>query len=110
MRKTRVEELLQQGDRRARSVAAAQANMDRSIAAAQLGITRASIALGAVSESVLARLLEPNLSFVPPGWEPVTRHSIATLLSIAFITYLHVILGEQVPKMMAIQTADKIAL
>src|SRR5262245_32902965 len=110
MRKTRVEELLQQGHRRARSVAAAQANMDRSIAAAQLGITLASIALGAVGESVLARLLEPYLSFVPDAWEPVTRHSIATLLSIAFITYLHVILGEQVPKMMAIQSADRIAL
>jgi putative hemolysin len=110
MRKTRVEELLQQGNRRARSVASAQANMNRSIAAAQLGITLASIALGAVSESVLARLLESYLSFVPDAWEPVTRHSIATLLSIAFITYLHVIFGEQVPKMMAIQSADKIAL
>jgi len=110
VRKTRVEELLQQGNRRARSVAAAQANMNRSIAAAQLGITLASIALGAVGESVLARLLESYLSFVPDAWEPITRHSIATLLSIAFITYLHVILGEQVPKMMAIQSADKIAL
>jgi len=110
VRKTRIEEMLQQGVRGARSVAAAQQNMNRSIAAAQLGITVASIALGAVSESVLAKLLESYLTFVPQGWELVTRHSIATLISIAFITYLHVILGEQVPKMMAIQSADKIAL
>jgi len=110
VRKTQVEEMLQQGVRGARSVAAAQEDMNRSIAAAQLGITVASIALGAVSESVLAKLLESWLTFVPQGWEPVTRHSIATLVSIAFITYLHVILGEQVPKMMAIQSADKIAL
>lgn len=110
VRKTRVEEMLQQGIRRARSVATAQANMNRSIAAAQLGITLASIALGAVGESVLARLFEPWMSWVPAGLEPVTRHSFATLLSIACITFLHVILGEQVPKMMAIQTADKIAL
>jgi putative hemolysin len=110
IRKTRIEEMLQQGVRGARSVAAAQENMNRSIAAAQLGITVASIALGAVSESVLAKLLESYLTFVPQGWELVTRHSIATLISIAFITYLHVILGEQVPKMMAIQSADKIAL
>jgi CBS domain containing-hemolysin-like protein len=110
VRKTRVEELVQQGVRGARSLAAAQAHMDRSIAAAQLGITVASIALGAVGESVLARLLEPLLKFVPEGLEPVTRHSLATFLSIAFITYLHVVLGEQVPKIIAIHAPDRLAL
>ena len=79
VRKTRVEELVQQGVRGARAVAAAQANLNRSIAAAQLGITLASIALGAVGESVLARLLEPVLTFIPEGLEPLTRHSLATL-------------------------------
>jgi CBS domain containing-hemolysin-like protein len=110
VRKTRVEELVRQGVRGARSVEAAVGNLNRSIAAAQLGITLASIALGAVGESVLAKLLERQLTFVPEHLEWVTRHSIATLLSIAVITYLHVILGEQVPKMMAIQSADRIAL
>jgi len=110
VRKTRVEELVQQGVRGARSVAAAQANLDRSIAAAQLGITVASIALGAVGESVLARLLEPLLTFVPEGLEPLTRHSLATFLSIAAITYLHVILGEQVPKIIAVHAPDRLAL
>ncbi|HKB03045.1 MAG TPA: hemolysin family protein [Gemmataceae bacterium] len=110
VRKTRVEELVQQGARGARSVRNAIDNLNRSIAAAQLGITLASIALGAVGESVLARLLESQLTFVPEHLQWVTRHSIATLLSIAIITYLHVILGEQVPKMMAIQSADAIAL
>src|SRR5262245_337487 len=102
--------MLRQGIRRAGSVAAAQADMNRSIAAAQLGITLASIALGAVGESVLAKLLEPYLSFIPENIEPITRHSIATLTSIAMITYLHVILGEQIPKMIAIQSADAVAL
>jgi putative hemolysin len=110
IRKTRVEELVQQGARGARSVANAVTNLDRSIAAAQLGITLASIALGAVGESVLARMLEPYLTFVPEHLSWITRHSVATLLSIAIITYLHVILGEQVPKMMAIQSADSVAL
>src|SRR5262249_24712245 len=109
VRKTRVEELLQQGARGARSVAVAQSNLNRSIAAAQLGITLASIALGAVSESVLARLFENWLTFIPGDLEAITRHSIATLLSIGLITYLHVILGEQVPKMMAIQSPDGVA-
>lgn len=110
VRKTRVEEMLGQGTRRASWVAAAQANMNRSIAAAQLGITLASIALGAVGESVLAKLLESYLTFIPENIEPITRHSISTLLSIAMITYLHVILGEQIPKMIAIRSADTVAL
>jgi putative hemolysin len=110
IRRTRVEEMVQQGVRGAKRVANAQENMERSIAAAQLGITVASIALGAVGESVLAKLLEPALTFIPEKLEPLSRHSIATLLSITIITYLHVILGEQVPKLMAIQSADKIAL
>ena len=50
------------------------------------------------------------MTFIPEKLEPLSRHSLATLLSIAIITYLHVILGEQVPKLMAIQSADKIAL
>jgi CBS domain containing-hemolysin-like protein len=110
VRKTRIEELVQQGVRGAHSVAAAQANLDRSVAAAQLGITVASIALGAVGESVLAHLLEPFLGFVPEGWQPFTRHSLAILLSIAAITYLHVILGEQVPKIIAVRAPDRLAL
>lgn len=110
VRKTRVEEMVNAGLRGAKAVEAAQTHLNRSIAAAQLGITLASIALGAVGESVIAGLLAPALAFVPEGVEPFTRHSLATVLSIAGITFLHVILGEQVPKMMAIQSADKIAL
>lgn len=110
VRKTRVEELVQQGVRGARSMANAHANLDRSIAAAQLGITVASIALGAVGESVLAKLLEPYLSFIPAGWKIVTQHSLATLFAIAAITYLHVILGEQVPKIIAVHAPDRLAL
>ena len=110
IRKTRIEELVQQNVRGARSLAAAKTHMGRSIAAAQLGITLASIALGFVGESVLAKLLDQQLGFIPAGLEPITRHSVATVLSIAIITYLHVILGEQVPKIIAIQQADRLAL
>ncbi len=110
VRKTRVEEMIGQGVRGAKAVAAATGNLNRSIAAAQLGITLASIALGAVGESVLASLLEPVLSFIPQDLQPITRHSFATLASIAIITYMHVIFGEQVPKMIAIQSTDSVAL
>ncbi len=65
VRKTRVEEMVRQGRRGARVVEEAVANLDRSIAATQLGITLASIALGWVGEPALARLLGPLFDRVP---------------------------------------------
>src|SRR5262249_9275440 len=61
-------------------------------------------------ESVLATLLRPLLTFIPEGLEPLTAHSMATFLSIAGITYLHVILGEQIPKIVVIHSPDRLAL
>src|ERR671926_1381248 len=67
VRKTRVEEMVRQGQRGAKVVDEAVANLDRSIAATQLGITLASIALGWVGEPALARLFEPLAGAVLPG-------------------------------------------
>ncbi len=110
VRKTRVEALVQQKVSGAQAVAAAQHEMENSIAAAQLGITVASIALGAVSEKLLAHYLEPILIFLPISWHQITRHGLATLLAIFFITIIHVILGEQIPKLIAIQRTESTAL
>lgn len=110
VRKTRIEEMIQQGVRGATSLQDAQRDLDRSIAAAQLGITVASIILGAVAETGLARLIEPLLGFIPPEWQAVSRHSVAMALALVIITFVHVILGEQIPKMIAIQKPDETAL
>jgi CBS domain containing-hemolysin-like protein len=110
VRKTRVEELVQKGVRRARSVAFAKSRLDRSIAATQLGITLASIALGAVGESVLATFLQHVLTFIPERLGPLTAHSVAAILAIVGITYVHVILGEQIPKIVVIYSPDRVAL
>lgn len=110
VRKTRVEEMVNQGVRRAKSVETAVADLDRSIAACQLGITVASLALGAVGETLLAAWLEPLFGFVPEGWRFVSRHGLASILAIVAITILHVILGEQIPKLAALQSADRTAL
>jgi putative hemolysin len=110
VRRTRIEEMIKQGIGGATSVENAQKNMDRSIAAAQLGITVASILLGAVAESSLAHLLEPVFSFLPPNAQGITRHGLAVALALVLITFLHVILGEQIPKMIAIQSPDDTAL
>ena len=109
LRKTKVEEMVQAKVPGALSVQNAQLHLDRSIAAAQLGITLASIALGAIGEKIFERLLDPLFFSVGLGDDAFTRHTISTVFSIAIITYLHVILGEQVPKMFAIQAPDRVA-
>src|SRR5687767_3040945 len=69
VRKTRVEELVRQGVSQARAVQDAVANLDRTIAATQLGITLASIALGWIAEPALVRLIEPaGRAVLPDAW------------------------------------------
>jgi CBS domain containing-hemolysin-like protein len=110
VRKTRVEEMVSQGVKGARAVESALRKLDRSIAATQLGITFTSIGLGFVGEPALARLLEPLADFLPGGWRGFAAHSAATALAFLFITYLHVVFGELVPKSMTLQTPDRAAL
>jgi CBS domain containing-hemolysin-like protein len=110
LRKTRVEELVKQGVKGARAVESAVAHLDRTIAATQLGITLASIALGWVAEPALAHLLEPLFRFLPEGWSFVATHTLATASAFLLVTFLHVTFGELIPKNMALQTPDRSAL
>jgi CBS domain containing-hemolysin-like protein len=110
VRKTRVEELVRRGQLGAKAVEDATANLDRSIASTELGITLASIALGWAGEAALARLLEPMFRFLPDTWSAVTTHSLAVGLALLSITFLHVVFGELIPKTMALQKPDGTAL
>lgn len=110
LRKTRVEEMVAQGVKGARSVEAALNSLDRTIAATQLGITLASIGLGFVGEPALAHLLRPLFGFLPADWQGSAAHSAATVLAFMLITFLHVVFGELIPKTMSLQTADRTAL
>jgi CBS domain containing-hemolysin-like protein len=110
VRKTRVEEMVKNGVSGAKSVESAIANINRSIAATQLGITLASIALGAIGEPAVAQLIQPLFDWLPATWQIVTKHSVATIIALLLITILHVILGEQVPKMAALKATDQMAL
>jgi CBS domain containing-hemolysin-like protein len=110
VRRTRVEELVRQGVHGSTAVESAVDHLDRSIAATQLGITLASIALGWVGEPALARLFEPLLGIVTDTWRGVATHSLATAVAFMLITFMHVVFGELIPKTVALQTRDKTAL
>jgi CBS domain containing-hemolysin-like protein len=111
VRKTRVEELVNQGVGGAAAVRDAVTHLDRSIAATQLGITLASIALGWVGEPALARLVEPVVAAVLPGaWVAVAAHAVAFTLAFGLITFMHVVFGELIPKTLALQAPDRTSL
>jgi CBS domain containing-hemolysin-like protein len=98
-RRTRIQELAQKGNRRARAVLRIVADPPRFIAAMQLGVTGASLAIGALGEQVLARVFDPLFASV-----------IAFALAFLIITFLHVVVGELVPKGIALGYAERVAL
>ena len=110
VRKTRVEEMVNRGQKGAKAIEAAVTNLDRSIAATQLGITLASISLGWVGEPALARLAEPLFVFLPGSWSVVATHSVASVIAFLLITFMHVVFGELIPKTVALQIPDGTAL
>ena len=110
VRRTRVEEMVNHRRAGALAVRAAIDHLDDAIAATQLGITLASLALGWIGEPIVARLLEPVFSFLPADDAWIARHTLATIAAFMFITFLHVILGELAPKAVALQRPDAVSL
>ena len=110
VRKTRIEQLVAAGTKGARSALAAVDQLDRTIAATQLGITLSSIGLGWVAEAALARSLSAVFSFLPDPWDWLARHSVAGSIAFVIVTFLHVVFGELFPKTIALQTPDTVAL
>lgn len=87
---------------------------DRLIAATQIGITAASLALGAVGENTFQQLLLPlfNITALPPNLAFVTPliQALPILLSLILITSIHVVFGEQVPKVAVLRAPERFAL
>jgi len=110
VRPTRVRELVAQGNQAAVVVGRAVADPDRFIAATQLGITLASLGLGWIGEPALSALLVPLLRFLPEAWIGAAAHSIAGTIAFAFITFMHVVVGELAPKSIALQSPERVAL
>lgn len=103
VRKTKIKQLANEGNFNAKLALDAIKNIDRYIAAVQLGITIASLGIGWVGESTLAKLLLPVFHFLPLKAEIIAAHSLAVTISFALITILHVVIGELMPKSIALQ-------
>lgn len=110
VRRSRMEEMVAAGHSSAKTVLAAMRDLGTYIAGAQVGITMASLGLGWVGEPVLAHMLMPLFSWATPWLAEVTAHTIAVTLAFVFITFLHVVFGEQVPKVVAVQRGEATAL
>jgi len=108
VRDTRIQQLIEARRIGARTVQRLHQNLDEVVNGVQLGITLTSLTLGWVGEPTLAHILEPILGRVPHA--PIYTHTIAIALTFTIITYLHVILGELVPKTLALQQAERVAL
>ncbi len=119
-RRTRLDQLAGAGNATAALSRRMQDDLDRYIAAAQLGITLASLALGWIGESTIAELVDPpierlvtwllgNLS-VAEDLALVISHAFGITVSFFIITSLHIVLGEQAPKVFAIRAPERTAL
>ena len=102
IRDTQLDPLINKGHRRARIARRVLGNLDRSLSAAQLGITLASLGLGWVGEPVFAALLRPAMDLMQIDSEQA-RHTISFIVGFSAITFLHIVAGEQAPKWLAIQ-------
>jgi CBS domain containing-hemolysin-like protein len=100
------------GDRLARlvqSVLRDPRKQDRYIATAQLGITVASLGLGMYGEHVLAEAIYRAVgSTAAPAW--LVSHGVASVIAVGILTYFHIVVGEMVPKSLALQHAERLAL
>ncbi|MFE0458883.1 hemolysin family protein [Kitasatospora sp. NPDC058965] len=108
VRRSQVEPLAEAGHRRARTVLHALSNVSALLAAAQLGITVCSLLLGALAEPTIAHLLEGPAAAA--GLPAAVVHPLAYAVALALVVFLHMVIGEMVPKNIALTSPEKAAL
>ena len=108
-RRTKIEQLTKDGNVDAKLALRALEDMNYFIAAVQLGITIASIGIGWFGSPTVERMLAPVLENLPAGYGHLA-HIITAVVAFFTVTLLHVVLGEQVPKCVALQYPEKISL
>ncbi|MET8544025.1 hemolysin family protein [Kitasatospora sp. NPDC004799] len=107
VRRSQIEPRAEAGDRRAKTVIWGLEHVSAMLATAQLGITVSSLVLGMVAEPAIAHLLEPPFHAV--GVPEGLIHPIAFVIALAVATYLHMLLGEMIPKNIALAAPERAA-
>jgi CBS domain containing-hemolysin-like protein len=108
VRRSQIDPYAEQGDRRAKSVLWGLEHVSALMAAAQLGITLCTLVLGVVAEPAIAHLLEPVFHTV--GVPESAGHAVSFVIALTLATYLHMLLGEMVPKNIALAEPVRSAL
>src|SRR5579863_1409324 len=110
VRQSRVRQLVEQGDARARVVETLLTDLTRVVSGVQVGITLASLSLGYLGEITLAGILSPLVQAIPRPWAAMIANGVALAIAFALLTVLQVVLGELVPKSLSLARAERVAL
>src|SRR5206468_7988039 len=108
VRDTRIQQLAESGRIGARTVQKLHSRLDELLAAVQFGVTLASLGLGIAGEPTFARLLQSALHGVPVPAAYI--HTFSLVIGFTLVSFVHVVLGEIVPKSLALQRAERVAL
>jgi CBS domain containing-hemolysin-like protein len=108
-RRTRLDELSREGDRKATLARRAIQSLGRYISTTQLGITLTSLGLGWIGEPALAATIQSGFQFLPKAVMSIAVHSVAVGIAFAFITTLHIVLGELLPKAIALVHPEEVS-
>ena len=110
VRRSRIDQLVNEGDASAKAVQSALKQLDRYISGTQLGITLASLALGAIGEPAFASLIDKGLRTLGIGAPSAVVHSAAAITTAFLIlTFLHVVIGELAPKSIALTKPEGVS-
>lgn len=110
VKKSRIFQLAKEENKSAQILKGFFAKPDKFIASIQLGVTISSIGMGWVGEGTLAKIFESFFNFIPGIGKLLVVHGLAAIISFAFVTVVLVVLGELVPKSLALHYAERIAL
>ncbi len=109
VRSTQLQPLADTNNKRAKTAVKILSNLDAYLSASQVGITMTSLGLGWVGEPVTAKLLSPVFTWIGMTNEQ-TIHTLSIIIGFIFLTFLHISLGEQAPKMLAIKSPKSVSL
>lgn len=110
VRRTRMQQLASEGNKRALSVLDRLSHLDTYIAATQLGITISSLALGWIGEPAVAVIVHDVVDFLPFEIGATTTHAISFIIAFSMVTALHIVIGELAPKSLALQRPEETSM